>query len=83
MQFVVADHRDANATGNFPKEEMTGKALQIDAPPVASLAVEPARVGGDQLDERIQLVPKLIPQPIIDAVLVAQDSRDILLHSGR
>ncbi|MGD1084207.1 MAG: hypothetical protein ABSA47_05560 [Verrucomicrobiota bacterium] len=48
---MVADDRDADAVGHFPKQEVIGEATQIDPPPVSRLEMKMLRVGDGHADE--------------------------------
>lgn len=51
MLFVVAYDRDADAAGDFPKQEVIGEAPQVDPPPVSRLEMKMLWVGDGLLDE--------------------------------
>ena len=51
MLFMVAYDRDADADGDFPKEEVIGEAPQIDPPPAWRCEMKTLWVGGGPLDE--------------------------------
>lgn len=74
MLFMMTYHRDADAAGDFPKEEMIRKAPQIDPSPIPLLEMETLWVSRRLANEEIQLLPKLVAQAIVDAVIVAQNS---------
>jgi hypothetical protein len=71
--FVVAYDRDADGAGDFPKQEVVREAPQISPPPVSRFKVKALRMGCSPSDERVQFLPKLVAQPIIDAVVVTQN----------
>jgi len=50
---MVAHDRDADAAGDFPKEEVIGETPQVDPPPVPRLEMKVLRVGGGSLDEGV------------------------------
>jgi hypothetical protein len=74
MPLVMAYGGDADATGDFPEEEMVREALQIDPSPISRLEMEALWIGSSSVDERFQLLPELVAQAVINAVVVAQDS---------
>src|SRR5262245_32022720 len=80
MLLVMADHRDANTTGDFAEQEMVWEALQIDVPPIPRLEVKSLRVRGRSSDKEIQLLPELITESVVDVIIVAQDLGDVSLH---
>lgn len=44
------------------------------------IRVKPVWSGGSGVDEQVQLIPKLIPKTIVDAIIIAQNFRNILLN---
>ena len=74
MLFMMAYHSNADAAGDFPEEEMIWKAPQIDPSPISLLEMESLRMGSSLVDERVQLLPELIAQAVVDPVVVAQNS---------
>ena len=74
MLLMMTYHSNADAAGDFPEEKMIGKAPQIDPSPIARLAMESLRMGRRLADERVQLLPELVAQAVVDAVVVAQNA---------
>jgi hypothetical protein len=61
---------------------MVGKSLQINTPSVFVVEMKPSWLSSGEIDERIQFLPKFITQTVIDAIVVAQNPGNILLHGG-
>ena len=59
---------------------MIGEAPQVDPRAVSRLEVETLRVGNGLVDKQVQLLPELVAQPVVDAVVVAQNPGDIPLN---
>jgi len=47
---MVAEDNDANAAGDFPKQEVIGETPQIDPPPVSRLEMKVLRIFGGPPD---------------------------------
>ncbi len=78
----MAYDADTDATGDFPEEKMIRKPPQINPSPISRSEMEPSRIGSRFVDERIQLLPELVAQAVVDAVVVAQNSGDVSLNGG-
>jgi hypothetical protein len=74
---MMAHDSDADAAGDFPEKEMVGETFQVDAPPVSRLEVETLWVRAGLVDERVQLLPELVTQPLVDTIVMAQNPGDI------
>ena len=73
MLFMVPDNRDANSTRDVSEQEVIWETPQIDPPLANCLEMKMTRVGGCPVDEQIQFFPKLITQPCVDAIVIAQN----------
>jgi hypothetical protein len=74
MPLMMAYDRNADAAGDFPEKEMIREALQIDPPPVSPLEMEPSWIGCSLVDERVQLLPELVAEAVVDTVIVPGNS---------
>ena len=82
MLLVMADDGDAHTAGDFAVEEMIGKALQVDPPAIWPLEVKALWLGSGQAEERVQLLPEFVAEPVVDGVVVAQNAGDIPQDAG-
>jgi hypothetical protein len=79
---VVANHGNPDTIWDLAEKKMVGKSLEINTPPVFVVEMKSLWFSGREIDKRIQLLPKFISQTVIDSVVMAQNSGNILLYVG-